>query len=237
MMAMSIKSINFLGDIVRGAREGKGWSRQQLADAVGYSLNAVADIESGKITRPSTEKRHKMADALGISADVLLEASRKATAAKGRVRMPRTEEDVLYRRAGLMPAMGQRVPVFGQAAGGSDGEYHFNGTIVDYVSCPPGLEDVPDAYAVYVDGESMSPRYEPRDTVWVHPGKPALAGDDVVVQIEDNNHGLGPRGYIKRFVGWTDKVLRLHQFNPDKELTFSRKSVVSVHPVVFIRPD
>lgn len=230
---MSVKSINFLGDTIKGAREGKGWSRQQLADAVGYSLNAIADIESGKITRPSTEKRHKLADVLGVSADALLEASRKATHAKGRVRMPRTEEDVLYRRPGLVPATGHRVPVFGQTAGGSDGEYHFNGTIVDYVTCPPGLEDVPDAYAVYVDGESMSPRYEPRDTVWVHPGKPARSGDDVIVQIE----GTGsPRGYIKRFVGWSDKTLRLRQFNPDKELTFPKSKVVSVHPVVFIRP-
>ncbi|WP_181175186.1 MULTISPECIES: helix-turn-helix domain-containing protein [unclassified Mesorhizobium] len=231
-----MKSINYLGDLIRGAREGKGLSRLELAEAVGYSLNAIADIESGKVTRPSTEKRHALAEALGLAADGLLEASRKATAAKGRVRMPRTEEDVLYRRPGLVPTMVHRVPVLGQAVGGTDGEYHFNGTIIDYVVSPPGMEDVPDAYAVYVDGESMSPRYEPRDTVWVHPGKPARSGDDVIVQIEGADKGNAPRGYIKRFVGWTDKSLRLRQFNPDKEITFPRNKVVSVHPVVFIRP-
>lgn len=230
---MATKSVNFLGDLIKAARESRGLTRQQLADAADYSLNAIADLEVGKITRPSTEKRHKLANALGLDADAILEASRKATAAKGRVRMPRTEEDVLYRRPGMLPAMGRRLPVFGQAAGGSDGEYHFNGTIIDYVSCPPELDDVPDAYAVYVDGVSMVPRYEPRDTVWVHPGKPPRAGDDVVVQIEG---GDVPRGYIKRFVGWTDKSLRLHQFNPEREISFPRGKVVSVHPVVFIRP-
>lgn len=125
------------------------------------------------------------------------------------------------------------IPVYGQAVGGVDGRYIFNGSVLDYVVCPPSLEGVPNAYAVYIDGESMSPRYRPGETVWVHPHKPARRGDDVIVQIHPNDESEPPYGFVKELVGWAGDRLVLKQHNPSGELSFSRIDVVSVHPIVF----
>ncbi|WP_457659549.1 LexA family transcriptional regulator [Sinorhizobium medicae] len=126
------------------------------------------------------------------------------------------------------------LPVLGEAVGGEDGEYIFNGSVLDYVDCPPSLENVPNAYAVYIDGESMVPRFRPGETVWVHPTKPPRRGDDVVVQIhrDEEDEGAPPRGFVKEFVGWTANKLVLRQYNPDKKIEFTRQQVVSAHPII-----
>lgn len=127
---------------------------------------------------------------------------------------------------------GRMIPVLGEAVGGSDGEYEFNGQVLDYIACPPSLANVPNAYGVYVDGESMSPRYRPGETVYVHPGKPARRGDDVIVQVAVPDDGRAPHGFIKEFVGWTNDELILRQYNPESKIKFERYKVVSVHPIV-----
>jgi len=233
-MRNDAEGVMALASLIAEAMSKKGITREQLVDMTGYSLSAVGDILIGKILRPSTVNRNRLAEALDLDPALILDASRRASAAAGLQRMPRTQEDVIRRRPGAIPPAARSVPVMGQAAGGVDGEYYFNGTIVDYVPCPPGMENVTDAYAVYVDGDSMWPRLGSRDTVWAHPGKSARPGDDVVVQIGKN--GVPQRGYVKRFVGWTEKKLRLQQFNPAKELTFDRKDVISIHPIDFIKP-
>lgn len=131
-----------------------------------------------------------------------------------------------------MTKPGRMLPVLGEAVGGEDGEYLFNGSVLDYVACPPSLVNVPNAYSVFVDGESMSPRYRSGETVYVHPTKPARRGDDVIVQIRANDESLPPHGFIKEMVGWQGNKLVLHQYNPDKRIEFDRDDVVSVHPIV-----
>src|SRR5437899_2555864 len=51
------------------------------------------------------------------------------------------------------------IPIYGQAVGGKDGEFVLSGNQVSEVLAPPSLSHVRDAYAVYVVGGSMEPRY------------------------------------------------------------------------------
>lgn len=131
-----------------------------------------------------------------------------------------------------MQKPGKMIPVLGEVVGGDEGEYIFNGQVQDYVACPPSLVNVPNAYSVWVDGESMSPRYRPGETVFVHPGRPPRRGDDVVVQIRPREEDEPPHGYIKEFVGWTGSKLVLQQHNPSKRIEFDKDAVVSIHPIV-----
>lgn len=125
------------------------------------------------------------------------------------------------------------LPVLGMAVGGEDGRYIFNGSIIDYVVCPPSLENVAGAYAVYIDGESMYPRFKAGETVWVHPGKPARRGDDVIVQIKpSDDDGSPPWGYVKEFVGRQGNKLVLRQYNPAIEIQFDIDEVLTTHPIV-----
>ncbi|MET3352340.1 UNVERIFIED_ORG: phage repressor protein C with HTH and peptisase S24 domain [Xanthobacter viscosus] len=131
----------------------------------------------------------------------------------------------------------RKVPVYGQAAGGADddGRFILNGNKVADVLILPGLEDVKDAYAVYVYGTSMVPAFKPGATVYVDPSRPIVAGDDVVVQVKMDEHEP-PYGFVKEFVARRGGKLVLLQHNPpegqDKTLTFPLDRVVAVHKVV-----
>lgn len=124
------------------------------------------------------------------------------------------------------------IPYLGQVAGGDDGEFLMNGKAIDYTERPPVLASVPDAYAVYVSGESMVPRYRPSETVFVHPGRPPRRGDDVVVQVRGRGDDGVPLGYIKEYVAQTGSKLILRQYNPEKQIEIPIDDVVSVHLIV-----
>ncbi|MFD2679050.1 S24 family peptidase [Camelimonas lactis] len=131
-----------------------------------------------------------------------------------------------------------RIPVFGHAAAGDDGRFIMNGQRIADTFCPPVLSGVEGAYAVYVHGESMEPRFRAGETVWINPHQPVRQGDDVVAQIldADEDDGSPPSAYVKRFVSRGSELV-LHQFNPPDgetyELRFPEQRVVSVHRIVF----
>lgn len=235
-----------------------GITQTDLASRVGIAQQSISELFSGNTASP--RKWREIAEVLQIPEDEMRELMIEAGRLAGKTtRLPRSVR-VGYASAyggasspppaapgaGVQPnaTIGEsrdmvgravrKIPVLGEAVGGEDGEYIFNGSVLDYVDCPPSLENVPNAYAVYIDGESMAPRFRPGETAWVHPTKPARRGDDVVVQIhrDRDDDGAPPRGFVKEFVGWTSSKLVLHQFNPDRKIEFTREQVVSVHPII-----
>lgn len=129
-----------------------------------------------------------------------------------------------------------RIPIRGQGMGGKDGVLIFHNDLnLGDTEAPPKLADVPDAYAVYVIGDSMLERYQNGEVVYVHPYMPVRKGDDCVVQIRVRD-GDAPLGYIKRFVSMDDKRLKLLQLNPRKFLNFPKNQVMSVHRIVMGGP-
>jgi phage repressor protein C with HTH and peptisase S24 domain len=223
--------VTVLGDLVKARRTAKGWTQKQLALAAGYGQTGIDQIEQGTVVGP--RRWHGIADALEIPREEFRQAMLQSAKDTPRQRVSRALPELRpnARVGGPANFSARQIPVYGQAVGGAFGEYIFNGEAVDWAPCPPLLDNVAEAYAVFVDGESMAPRYDPRDTLWVHPSKPPRPGDDVVVQIAVNEDGP-PHGYVKRFVGWSGSKLKLRQLNPDKEISFDRAKVVSVHSIV-----
>ena len=123
------------------------------------------------------------------------------------------------------------IPLYGHAVGGKDGEFILAGNQVSEVLAPPCLSHTPGAYAVYVVGDSMEPRYFAGETVFVNPRLPISRGAFVVAQILSTPETV-PRAYVKRFVSQDAKRLRLEQYNPKKVLEFTMPTVVSVHRIV-----
>jgi phage repressor protein C with HTH and peptisase S24 domain len=123
------------------------------------------------------------------------------------------------------------IPVYGHAMGGKDGEFILSGNQVSEVLAPPNLSHVPDAYAVYVVGDSMEPRYFAGETVFVNPRLPISRGAFVVAQISKGQEDQ-PRAYVKRFVSQDTKRLRLEQYNPKKILEFPISTVGAIHRIV-----
>lgn len=213
-----------------------GISQTELADRTGALQQSISALFSGDVASP--RKWREIARELQIPESDMREMMIEAGKESGRpTRIPKEEPYTPNGRVDPSPLPapsrpGKLLPVLGEVIGGDDGRFVFNGTVIDYVACPPSLEGVPGAYAVYIAGESMYPRYKSGETAWVHPHKPARRGDDVIVQIHPGEEGMPPEGYVKELVGWTGSKLTLQQFNPPTQLVFDRNEVVSIHPIV-----
>lgn len=84
---------------------------------------------------------------------------------------------------------------------------------VDYVRRPPGIQSNRAAFAMYVENDSMSPRYEAGDLVYLDPNRPPVIGSDVCVERKMAD-GSATEAYIKRLVRRSATYIRLQQFNP-----------------------
>jgi phage repressor protein C with HTH and peptisase S24 domain len=128
------------------------------------------------------------------------------------------------------------LPIYG--VGACHGEYfggtfEFNGEVVSRTRFPPALNDVPGAYGIYASGDSMEPRFEHGDLVYVHPTRPPKPGDDVVVQLHpDNVADVVAMVMIKRLVRRTAHKIILKQFNPQKEIEVPVERVKALHKIL-----
>jgi phage repressor protein C with HTH and peptisase S24 domain len=131
-----------------------------------------------------------------------------------------------------------KIPILGHSEAGMDGRFILNGQQLGDALTPPSLEGVRNAYAVYIHGTSMEPRFEPGEIVYVNPNRPVRSGQYVVAQLVDPAEGEDgtPFAFVKRFISMNGRELRLEQLNPpegeDRMLTFPRETVVSVHLIV-----
>jgi transcriptional regulator with XRE-family HTH domain len=118
------------------------------------------------------------------------------------------------------------LPIKSAARGGDDQEMFLEDGPIGYTPRPSNLTGVRDAYAIYMIGDSMEPRYIQGWLLHVNPFKPPTRGRDVVVY--KKNQAV----VIKQFIGWNDDALMLRQLNPDETLRIPRDEVAECHLVV-----
>lgn len=171
-------------------------------------------LERGSPERLPEDVRGLLAPVLGLHEDELRENPRGAVAV----------------RAPLAPA--DRLPVLGMAECGPDGWSLWNGDVIDTIPKPSGLAGAPGAYAVYVVGNSMEPRYYPGEVAHIHPGRPVTIGSFVLVQKKPKAPGEPPLAVIKRLARRSATKIVLEQFNPPKTFDVKLDEVVSIHKVV-----
>lgn len=249
-----------LNELVTKAMKLRGITQTELAKAIGLSQASVNAIVNGKTSTPT--KWQEIADYLDISFADMIAAMAETQDFLNRMKAYEAAEDAALRQVvsvpplgptsrvfaptisqsppasnaqigeGLDPVPGEQIPVYGRAQGGPEGKFEFNGEVMGWEQRPPNLRGVRGVYAVYIDGESMYPRYKPGETVVAHPGRPIARGDDVVVQIAPDEEGEAPLGYVKELVSLNSKELIVKQFNPNIEIRFPRERVISVHRIV-----
>ena len=125
-----------------------------------------------------------------------------------------------------------KIPVHSTGRGTADGWLPWTGEIVDYVSRPPQLAGATQPYALYVVTDSMEPRYEIGDIVYVHPGKPITPGAFVLVQTKTEKEGDVPRVSIRRFLKRTANKLTFEQLSPPKQIDLKPTDIQVLHRIV-----
>lgn len=121
------------------------------------------------------------------------------------------------------------LPVYASAMGGN-GHHIVTFDAIDYVKRPAILENVKDAYGVYIVGESMVPAFRPGDLALVNPHLPIQRDTDVVLfHVPPTNDA---ECIIKRLVGFNDRDWKLEQYNPFEVFQEARASWSICHRVV-----
>ncbi|HEY4162108.1 MAG TPA: S24 family peptidase, partial [Dongiaceae bacterium] len=123
-------------------------------------------------------------------------------------------------------SQGQRdLPVMGAVKGGSEGFYFNEGEAKEFVERPANLRGVSNGLALYVDGDSMEPRYFAGELLYVNPNRPLTKNCFVAVELTDG------QGLIKQFLRRSDDEVVLRQFNPPKDIHLRAGEVRKIHRI------
>jgi phage repressor protein C with HTH and peptisase S24 domain len=211
-------------EIIRQRIQEQGLSMGDLSKNVLGRNHAYLQqyLERGVPAKLPEDMRLLLAPALGIDEEELREHPRSVP------KPPRAPDTQAARNS---YESNDRLRVLGMAECGPDGWSLWNGDVIDMVDRPANLRGVPGAYAVYVVGASMEPRYHPGELVHIHPGKPLTIGAYVLVQRRPKD-GDTPAAVIKRLIRRTGSKIVLEQFNPHKTFEIRADDIVSIHRVV-----
>jgi len=122
--------------------------------------------------------------------------------------------------------------VLGMAECGPDGWSLWNGEVIEMTSRPPNLAGASQAYAVYIVGSSMEPRYFSGELAHINPGRPVSIGDFVLIQVRPEPGETTPRAVIKRLVKRSPTKVTLEQYNPAKTMEIRASEIISIHQIV-----
>jgi phage repressor protein C with HTH and peptisase S24 domain len=220
-----------LGSRIRTARKKAGLTQAEVGRVFDISREAVSLWENDT-NAPTADKLGRIALETHVNSEWLISGRGEMEGqAPSMVSMPFDVEAA----ASETKDLGQ-IPVIGMGAGGSDGHYEWNGEEIDRVDRPEFLAGVAGAYALYVSGTSMVPRYEDGELLFVNPGRSIVPESYVVVQFHRQAGEEGtPCVWIKQFVKRGQKETVFRQLNPPKELKIPTKQIVAVHRVVGTR--
>ena len=179
-----------------------------LSRAAGLSQSFLRDFLTGKSKSMRVDNLMAVADVLKTTPAYLLgDASTAET-----------------------PSAKRDLPVYGAVAASEGDQLMFTGDVIDWVPTPPGLQGAREAYALYVTGPSMIPRFHPGEIVFIAPHRPVRHGDNVVIQ--QHTESGRTSAWLKEFVRNDDGDVVAWQHNPAGELRYARSSVSALHRVL-----
>lgn len=230
-------------DRLKQARIKAGYKTAAAAAAAfGWTESAYRHHENG--TRGfGVEQAQRYAKAFKVSPGWLLGTESAPALAPE----PVHESTTAPQEAPKPPLLQKDLPVYGTALGADLEFISLDGhpvaveqtelnraEMIDQLRRLPMLQDERDAYALYVQGSSMSPAWEDGDPVLVTPKRQPRPGDYVVVQL------VGPNGdeqeytsvLLKRLIRRSGSYYELEQFNPPVKFRVEAGRIAKVHRVM-----
>lgn len=216
-----------VGAAIRQARKQRSKVMRQIAEHLGVNVAAVGNWEAGQ-NMPSTDNLYRTAEFLNVD---------PAALGRGEVVFIDRDEaeppaDAEFVSSAMPAAMGPLdVPIRGNTVGGDDGDFTFNGEVAGMARRPPGIMHLRNVWALHVLSESMVPRYDPGEMIYVG-GREPVPGDHVVIETFPAEGDKVGKSYVKKLIRRTASQVIVEQYNPKKELTFDRYAVKSIWRVI-----
>ena len=222
-------------DRLKAAIAAANMDQSALARALEVTSSAVNQWAVGK-TIPSSRRIDAIAKALNIPVSNLIEGDNNSSLAAGAAGMSQTPTRPNARIAVDAPplpdfqAMERSIPVFGTAQAGTEGAFQLNmlGGPIDYARRPPVLAGVTSVFAIYCEGDSMTPWRQPGSLIYVSKTRPPQVGSHVVVVLADPDPGNPPSAYIKRLARRCADKIELEQYNPPARIVLPMDRVREV---------
>ena len=216
-----------LGDRVKKARKHAGLTQIQLAKKVKTSQGAISDIENGRNKESSS--LYDIAKSTGVSADWLinnhgemLDTNKAPSIEELRAQIAKMQsqsegnsfDTPADTAAASMANVSNKVPVLSWVAAGSWSN-------VEPVTMADGIGKAPKpdklskhGFALIVQGESMLPKFDPGDIIYVEPQTGFLAlknADLIIVQCNDDKEAT----FKQLVLGETSDDMYLRPLNPN----------------------
>lgn len=237
-LACEITGVITLAEVLKRRREELQLSQEELGLRAGVSQSTIGNLESGargaKGRVPSSLPA--VAVALGTTTEALLAEAGMARKAPARsVAVGSPDERGLFDDPADASYASRRprvqVPVIGRTMGGVpdriwDDEGRPTGVTDEYADL---ATDGPHAFLVRVEGDSMSPKYDPGGFALVEPDVEPGLGEEVLVRLSTGETML------KRLLSRRGGMVQLASFNNNVVLTFRVEEIVWMyyvaHPV------
>lgn len=200
-----------------------GATQADLARHLRLAPSAVSRMLKGERQMKQLETV-QIAAFLGVSPEEVL---RHAVEGPVLPQLPDAPRPSRGRPPSVAAGAADRIPIRSAGRGGTEQEMFAD---LGYTPRPANLAGVREAYAIYMVGDSMEPRYEQGWLLHVNPFKPPRRGQDVVVCRQGEI--VGDAVLVKQFVGWEGDALVLRQFNPPDTLRIPRDEVRECHLIV-----
>lgn len=184
-------------------------SQQEVADALSISQSEYSRMEKGRRTIDSY---------LSQLAKIFNVDEKDITAASQGIRPAQLEHGYVT----------QRMPVYGNPD--KSGGLTWTERAIDMVDKPASMSNNESAYAVYMPSDSMAPRINAGETLFVDTHMPKIKGRAVVVAFHDSN--------IRQILEYresTEEKLIFFKYNPAETVEFLHDEVESVHVIRGIR--
>lgn len=196
-------------------RRQAGLTQDQLAQRADTVRSQIVKLERGE-RRLTVDWMLRLAKALNCDPKDLLPPE---------VSAPQPAPSPWATGPGGAPA--RDLPVCGAARGGANALFVDQGNALEHVYRPAQLAGVGNAFAVYAVGDSMEPKYQAGDLLFINPNLPPVKGCFVVVELGDHE------AYVKQFVSQSDTILTLREFSPeDRSFPIETSRVKAIYRVV-----
>lgn len=100
------------------------------------------------------------------------------------------------------------------------------------------MEGMRKAYALFVVGSSMEPRYRPGEPVFIDPVQPPQIGDDVIVQLlrrDADGEGEVICALVKTLRRRTARFVELEQYEPKRTFKVPHDQIAHLHRIISMR--
>lgn len=233
---MADQTDSFFQRLDERMRSFKGMSDRSLSLQAQGSADLIRSARRNRHI-PNARNLASIAKVLGVSVDWLLGGEGETPPIKSDVALG---EQRLNYRANIA---GNDLPVLGTGhcatiTFGKNGDAveieqtHFEpATIIRYVTRPLALLGIKDAYAIYFQGESMLPRFRPGGLGIVNPSRPPGIGDDVLVQLINDEDEIDTI-LVKTLRRTAATFVELEQYNPPAVFKVPRERVARIHRIL-----